>query len=184
MRQNVLPPSSISLAINHLTNSALTGQVTNRIHTNTKKNLKSSDISGTYFQSRLPISFILFAKLSLYSYNVLFGQSLAVFSDLSGKSQNAIHNFLRSSMETKCISRGKNAAPISFKLHRIVPLTTTTYQIFHTFLTYPQFSIITQIILLRMKTLLDFLCVIFEGFSKSSSYSVKLYYFHLVMKIH
>ena len=87
-------------------------------------------------------------------------------------------------METKCISRGKNAAPISFKLHRIVPLTTTTYQIFHTFLTYPQFSIITQIILLRMKTLLDFLCVIFEGFSKSCSYSVKLYYFHLVMKIH
>ena len=76
--------------------------------------------------------------------------------------------FLRSSMETKCISRGKNAAPISFKLHRIVPLTTTTYQIFHTFLTYPQFSIITQIILLRMKTLLDFLCVIFEGFSKKA----------------
>ena len=36
MRQNVLPPSNTSFAINHLTNSALTGQVTNRIHTNSK----------------------------------------------------------------------------------------------------------------------------------------------------
>ena len=51
MRQNVLPPLSTSLAINHLTNSALTGQVTNRIHTNTKKPSKVQIFQAHIFRA-------------------------------------------------------------------------------------------------------------------------------------
>ena len=68
MRQNVLPPLSTSLAINHLTNSALTGQVTNRIHTKSKNPQKFRYFRHLFLEQPTYFFSFLFKN---YSYNAM-----------------------------------------------------------------------------------------------------------------